>query len=556
MPAPNSGALVLLSNERRNVMTTSEGARRIETDVVVVGGGGSGLAAAIEARSLGRRVVLLERNPKLGGSTAKSIGSITATNTPHQLRKGIRDCPDDHFEDMARFSAASKRVRESRYPINDNTALRRIFVDNVSDTFRWLMAMGVEFYGPLPEAPHRKPRMHNVLPNSGAYTYHLEKAARGAGVDIVTSARVKQLLVERGAVVGALCDTAGGAVEYRARGGVVLTTGDFSGDPKMRTQYLAEGFTDVQPVNPSNAGDGHKMVLELGGRIVHTGLHSAGIRFQPPPPKWITALPPQRIFMRLVNWAMETLPDWLLRPVVMSFLTTILVPSPKLFKAGAVLINARGERFLDELDNPSDSSTPVLARQPGQFAYVLLDGKLAEKFSRWPHYISTAPGFAYAFVPDYRRTRKDVFHEAPTLEALAARIGASPETLRKTVDDYNASLASPDKAAGREPLDRGPFIAMGPVRHYLNFSDSGVAVDTRLQVLGPHDKPIPGLFAAGFIGMGGMLLEGHGHHIGWAFTSGRLAGRHAAYRVVTKDLESASASQGNSVSSAADGRHA
>lgn len=556
MPAPISGALVLLSNERRNVMTTGEGAHRLETDVVVVGGGGSGLAAAIEARSLGRRVVLLERNAKLGGSTAKSIGSITATNTPHQLRKGIRDCPDDHFEDMARFSAASKRVRESRYPISDNTALRRIFVDNVPDTFRWLMAMGVEFYGPLPEPPHRKPRMHNVLPNSGAYAYHLEKAARRAGVDIVTSARVKRLLVEQGGVVGALCDTADGAVEYRARGGVVLTTGDFSGDPEMRTQYLSEGFTDIQPVNPANAGDGHKMVLELGGRIVHTGLHSAGIRFQPPPSSWITALPPQRAFMRLVNWAMETLPHWLLRPVVMSFLTTILVPSPKLFKAGAVLINARGERFLDELDSPSDTSTPVLAQQPGKLAYVLLDGKLAEKFSRWPHYVSTAPGFAYAFVPDYRRTRKDVFHEASTLEALAARIGASPETLRKTVDDYNASLASPATAAGRLQLDRGPFIAMGPVRHYLNFSDSGVAVDTRLQVLGPHDKPIPGLFAAGSVGMGGMLLEGHGHHIGWAFTSGRLAGRHAAYRVVTKDLESAFATQGDSVSSAADGRHA
>jgi succinate dehydrogenase/fumarate reductase flavoprotein subunit len=514
-------------------------AQRVEADVVVIGGGGSGLAAAIEAASLGRRTVLIERNDRLGGSTAKSIGSFTATNTPHQLRKGIRDCPDDHFEDMARFSAASKRVRESRYPIQDNTALRRVFVDNVPETFRWIMSMGVEFYGPLPEAPHRKPRMHNVLPNSGAYAYHLEKAARKQGVKIVTFARAQRLVIESGAVAGVVCEGPQGPVEYRARGGVVLTTGDFSGDAEMRTQFLSEGFADVQPVNPANAGDGHKMVTGLGGRIVHTGLHSAGIRFQPPPPSWITALPPQRFFMRMVNWAMETLPTAVLRPVVMSFLTTILVPSPKLFRAGALLINARGERFLDELESPSDTSTPVLAQQPGRIAYVLLDGRLAEQFSRWPHYISTAPGFAYAFVPDYRRTRKDIFHETPTLEALAQRIGASPAALRKTVDDFNASLADPARAAGRAPLGRGPFIAMGPVRHYLNFSDSGVAVDTRLRVLGPKDEPIPGLYAAGFIGMGGMLLEGHGHHIGWAFTSGRLAGRHAAYRVVTADLETA-----------------
>ena len=527
--------------------------RRIEADVVVIGGGGSGLAAAIEAASLGRRAVLIERNDRLGGSTAKSIGSFTATNTPHQLRKGIRDCPDDHFEDMARFSAASKRVRASRYPIQDNTALRRLFVDNVPETFRWVMSMGVEFYGPLPEAPHRKPRMHNVLPNSGAYAYHLEKAARKLGVEFALSTRARRLVVENGAVAGVVCDGPAGAVEYRARGGVVLTTGDFSGDPEMRTQFLSESFTDVQPVNPANAGDGHRMVTALGGRICHTGLHSAGIRFQPPPPSWITALPPQRAFMRLVNWAMETLPTAVLRPVVMSFLTTILVPSPKLFRAGALLINARGERFLDELESPSDTSTPVLAQQPGRLAYVLLDGRLAEQYSRWPHYVSTAPGFAYAFVPDYRRTRKDIFHEAPTLEALAARIGASPATLRKTVDDYNASLADTAKAAGRAPLERGPFIAMGPVRHYLNFSDSGVAVDTRLRVLGPKDEPIPGLYAAGFIGMGGMLLEGHGHHIGWAFTSGRLAGRHAAYRMVSADIEPAPSAAGGA---AAGARHA
>jgi len=235
-------------------MTTKKAVRQIETDVVVVGGGGSGLAAAIEARSLGRRVVLLEKNEKLGGSTAKSIGSITASNTPHQLKKGIHDSPDDHFEDMQRFIDASKRVRESRYPIKDNTALRRIFVDNVSDTFRWLMSMGVEFHGPLPEAPHRKPRMHNVLPNSGAYIYHLGKAARRSGVDIVTAARVQRSLIEDGKVAGVVCELADGPVEYRARGGVVLTTGDFSGDAELRTQHLSEGFVDVQPVNPTNQG--------------------------------------------------------------------------------------------------------------------------------------------------------------------------------------------------------------------------------------------------------------------------------------------------------------
>ena len=47
-------------------------------------------------------------------------------------------------------------------------------------------------------------------------------------------------------------------------------------------------------------------------------------------------------------------------------------------------------------------------------------------------------------------------------------------------------------------------------------------------VLRDDGAVIPGLYAAGSAGQGGLLLEGHGHHLGWAFISGRIAGRHAA----------------------------
>ena len=55
--------------------------------------------------------------------------------------------------------------------------------------------------------------------------------------------------------------------------------------------------------------------------------------------------------------------------------------------------------------------------------------------------------------------------------------------------------------------------------------EGGLAVDLEHRVLGPHDRPIPGLYAAGATGQGGLLLKGHGHHLAWAFTSGRRAGR-------------------------------
>jgi hypothetical protein len=56
-----------------------------------------------------------------------------------------------------------------------------------------------------------------------------------------------------------------------------------------------------------------------------------------------------------------------------------------------------------------------------------------------------------------------------------------------------------------------------------------------LRSLGAGDKPIAGLYAAGSTGEDGMLLKGHGHHLAWAFASGRRAGRNAALACATAD---------------------
>ena len=93
----------------------------MDTDVLVIGGGGSGLAAAIEAAVCGARVIVMEKNPALGGTTARSIGSISAACTPHQQRLGITDSPQSHFHDMTLFS----RKYTTRA---DNDALRRLLL--------------------------------------------------------------------------------------------------------------------------------------------------------------------------------------------------------------------------------------------------------------------------------------------------------------------------------------------------------------------------------------------------------------------------------------------
>jgi succinate dehydrogenase/fumarate reductase flavoprotein subunit len=241
-------------------------------------------------------------------------------------------------------------------------------------------------------------------------------------------------------------------------------------------------------------------------------VHGPRLRFvSPAKPSLIRRLPANSLIAHAAKFAAEKLPAALLRPFLMSFVTTALGVEANLYKHGAILVNARGERFTDELGAPQDA----LPDQPDQVAYAILDGTIAETFSRWPNFVSTAPGVAYAYIDDYRRNRRDIFHEAPTPEALAARINVPPLQLAQTL-------------AASSKLKQPPYIALGPIKPYVVLTDGGLRVTEQLEVIGADGAPIPGLYAAGATGQGGLLLYGHGHHLGWAFVSGRIAGRNAA----------------------------
>jgi fumarate reductase flavoprotein subunit len=129
---------------------------------------------------------------------------------------------------------------------------------------------------------------------------------------------------------------------------------------------------------------------------------------------------------------------------------------------------------------------------------------------------------------DYRRNRPDVFTRAPTLDTLAEKLSIPASAVTQAVRDHNA------KAGNRPPLGEGPYVALGPVRAVFVHAEGGLAVDREHRVL-QGDTPIPGLYAAGSTGQGGLLLKGHGHHLAWAFVSGRRAGRNAALAVATAD---------------------
>jgi fumarate reductase flavoprotein subunit len=232
---------------------------------------------------------LIEKNPQLGGSTAWSVGSVTASATPHQARKGIVDKPEDHWRDMAGFNGDLDG--------RDNPALRRVLAEAMPETFRWLLKQGVRFYGPMAEPPHSKPRMHNVLPNSRSFITHLAKSARRAGVAIQCGTRANALVAEKGRVVAIDCDTAEGARRLRARGGIVLATGDFTSDPELKAQFMGPQEAKIDGVNVTATGDGQKLALRLGARIVNGDLAlGPELRFVPPQRRNILlSLPPWRL---------------------------------------------------------------------------------------------------------------------------------------------------------------------------------------------------------------------------------------------------------------------
>ncbi len=491
-------------------------------DVIVVGGGGSGLAAAVSAAQRGLAVLVLEKCAALGGTTGIAVGSFTANRTPQQRRAQIDDNPDDHDADAARFGPAEIQRR-------NNAVLRRHFLGHAAETLDWLLGLGLRFHGPSPEPPNRVPRMHNVVPNAKAYIAVLQSHLLRHGGVILCNAAVEGLTRQQARVTGVEALLAGQHVTFRARRGVVLAAGDYANSAELIARFKGPQFACIEGINVYSTGDGHRLAEEAGAALVNMDVtYGPELRFVPPPRKPFTQLlPASGPIARIMGLGLPWVPQWVLTRMIKRLLVTWQHPENALFDDGAILVNSEGQRFCNESVSPDREI--AIARQPGKIAYLLLDGRLVERYSRWPHFISTAPEVAYAYVRDYRRMRPDVTTTAESLEGLAAARKLPGETLRATVEQFNrfatGEAADPQGRIERvPPLARGPWCLLGPAKAYFTTTEGGAAVNPRLQVLDAAGEPIAGLYAVGQNGLGGQVLWGHGLHIAWALTSGRLVG--------------------------------
>ena len=485
-------------------------------DIVVVGGGGTGLMAALAASKKGASVVVLEKGPRLGGTTAMSVGTVAASATRLQRENGIDDNPDAHFEDMGLF----KPEQANR----DHLALRRLLVENVPETIAILEECGVVFMGPLPEPPNRVPRLHAIIPHSRGFIDHLARACERQGVHFKTSMRVEKLLEDAGRVSGvSTCDQHGATQIIKARQAVILASGDFSAaGVSYKEKFMTGPLLEIGGINPLSTGDGQAIGEAAGGEVINGDMAwGPELRFVAPEmPSLIARLPTWPSLAKLLLKAMRYVPAWAMRPFLMGFVTTFLAPSPNLFQKGAILVNHQGERFCDERKRPQD----YLGRQSPDFGFIVFGSEIARLFQAWPNFISTAPGVGYAYLKDYEGARKDIVHKEQTLQALAQSLSVPLESLQRAVDRHNQDAVNDETL---QSIKQGPFYALGPVKSWIVFSEGGLKIDTAFRVLDKQGQAIKGLYAAGSAGQGGVLLEGHGHHLAWAFTSGRLAGEKA-----------------------------
>ena len=471
-------------------------------DVLVVGGGGAGLMAAVEAAETGASVLLVERQPEIGGSTAMAVGALSAAGTALQKAAGIEDSVDAHFQDYLKFIEPGRDAGE--YDLE----LTRMLVELAPSVVERMVELGVELRGPQPEPPHTKYRMHNAVPDATAYTDALRRAAAGAGVETRTSAVAASLAVDaNGAVCGAeLADVTGSERRtIEVRGGVVLATGYFSANAELsRAHGRPPEHDSVEPLFDGATGDGVTLAVALGAAT--SGMSAAA------PPHFRTVSRPY-----------------------------IHPPAP-IFEAGAVLFNRAGNRYVNELEGAELATSS----QPGKVAFVVFDSRLASLvatvdadappsrdgwFREGTMALSTFPEIGYAYVEDYRQ-RTEYFTEAADAPGLAEFIQAPASAVQRTLERLNhaADGRAPDPF-GRDFSCVGsftpPFYALGPIKAVLG-SSGGLKVDRKMRVLDAEGRPIQRLYAAGMTGSSNVLIAGHGHALAWTFATGRIAGANAA----------------------------
>lgn len=230
----------------------------IDTQLIVIGGGIAGFAAALEAAEAGHQVVLLEKMPEIGGSSAMSGGCLAFAGTDLQAANGIEDSADLLASDLLDVGLHE-----------NDPALVNAYAQHQLATYQWLRGHGVAF-SPVIEASSGQsvPRVHTVDPADTVRTLAARCQASGR-VLVMTGTRARRLLrdSETSPVRGVVADGPQGEITVQASAGVLLASGGFGRDPEMVHRFAPQYDNAVFVCGEGNVGDGLRMAWKLGADL-------------------------------------------------------------------------------------------------------------------------------------------------------------------------------------------------------------------------------------------------------------------------------------------------
>lgn len=529
-------------------------------DVVVVGSGAAGLSAALSARVAGARVLVLEKAPVVGGTTAMSGGCIWIPNHHHMARLGVEDSREkaltyiravspegwhnteeplwaafvDHAPAMLKFveQHSPTRFEPNRDPDpyaeapgglpwgrNVSPAPIRIGIlgawrDRVRrPTVTMPLGYGEVidnffFANPRKWMPRFLPRLLwrrlvKASVRGNALTVGMLKGCLDHGAEIWTNAAAQKLVTKGGQVVGIEVEREGRIVTIAASKGVILASGGFEWNPEMMARHFP-GPVEWTASPATNTGDGQRMAEAVGAQL-------------------------DRMDQALIMGTTPVAYEGRLQGQ----------PAADYFLPHSMIVNRHGRRFVNEkqmnIGLAFAERDPETGHPVNLPAWRIYDAQFAAKY---PHALPSK-----AFEGNHFR--------ADTLADLARRIGVDPEGLvatatrfsdfaRAGVDtDFGRGATIWDRNRGGDPahapnptlgtIEQPPFYAM-PFKASFLGTKGGPRTDEKARVLRPDGTAIAGLYAAGnaMANSFGSKGVGAGTTLGPCLTWGYIAGRAAA----------------------------
>lgn len=469
-----------------------------KTDVVVVGAGGAGLSAAVAAAKRGLNVIVVEKTHFSGGNTSVSGGCFNAADPedqkPIKMTEGQKQSIDKLLEEKIQNPLQKKLVTQVKqqweaykksgsdslfdspelhalqsWKAGDykaNLALVYKLTKEAPTIQKTLSEMGLtwqkqptQFVGALWPRSHRASNYKSGVGYIDTYRDLIK--AHKLPVSFMMSTPAESLIEKDGKVIGIKAKGPDGKdYSIYASKGVILTTGGFGANVKMRNEYdeIWDKKLDakVKTTNmPAITGDGINMALKAGAAVKDMG--------------YIQLLPTTDPATGSTNH--------------------------KIVESTNIYVNKLGNRFVNEQGRRDVLAKAALA-QPDHVFYVIGTEQtlLKDKEGRGPYGIMIA---------DLLKQKKAF--KADTLEGLAKELGMNPENLKRTVEKWNEFCKTQKgDEFGRmsceegNKLPKGPYYAsvMTPSVHHTM---GGLVIDEDTRVLNKAGKPIPGLYAAGEI---------------------------------------------------------